>query len=149
MAAKLPARTHPWDLLFGPWSVGVGLAVVAGAAGGALWLDPAAVGVDLCWFRRLSGLPCPGCGLTRSVVALAQGELRASLAFHPFGPLVLAWAAAATCSILVRGAPRRRLIAELERAGRGFDRGYRALIAAFVGFGILRLLATALARGVG
>ena len=39
----------------------------------------------LCWFKLTTGLPCAGCGLTRSVVLLMHGGLRASLAMHPFG----------------------------------------------------------------
>ena len=30
---------------------------------------------SVCAFRRLSGLPCPGCGLTRSWVLTAHGRL--------------------------------------------------------------------------
>ena len=39
----------------------------------------------LCWFKLMTGLPCAGCGLTRSVVLLMHGGVRASLAMHPFG----------------------------------------------------------------
>ncbi len=43
----------------------------------------------LCGFRSLTGLPCPGCGITRSVVCAAHGDLPDALRFHPLGPLVL------------------------------------------------------------
>lgn len=36
-------------------------------------------------FRLTTGLPDPGCGMTRSMVALAHGDLAASLYFHPLG----------------------------------------------------------------
>jgi hypothetical protein len=49
-----------------------------------------AAGPPLCPFRLLTGLPCPGCGITRSIVSTAHGDLAAALAFHPLGPLVLA-----------------------------------------------------------
>jgi len=39
----------------------------------------------LCWFRLTTGIPCPGCGLTRAVTLLMHGRLGASLAMHPFG----------------------------------------------------------------
>ena len=42
----------------------------------------------LCMFRYLTGLPCPGCGLTRSCVCFAHGHFGESLAYHPLGPLV-------------------------------------------------------------
>ena len=40
------ARAHPWDLLFGSWSVGVGLTVIAGIGVGVLILDPQA-GIEM------------------------------------------------------------------------------------------------------
>ncbi len=36
-----------------------------------------------CGFRKLTGLYCPGCGGTRSVVALAKGQFLTSLYYHP------------------------------------------------------------------
>lgn len=41
----------------------------------------------LCLFRKLTGLPCPGCGMTRSFCALAKGHWQQALQFHPLGPL--------------------------------------------------------------
>jgi hypothetical protein len=51
-------------------------------------------GFIVCAFRRLTGIPCPGCGLTRAMAALARGQLVLALHFHPFAPLVLAEAGA-------------------------------------------------------
>lgn len=71
-----------------------------GAAGAALffaagWIGlPSGPGYTVCAFRRITGIPCPGCGLTRAMAALARGELLLALHFHPFAPLVLAEAAA-------------------------------------------------------
>ena len=36
-----------------------------------------------CASQHLLGVPCPGCGFTRALVALARGDLGASLGFHP------------------------------------------------------------------
>ncbi|RCS40816.1 DUF2752 domain-containing protein [Bremerella cremea] len=41
-----------------------------------------------CGLQKTFGLDCPGCGLTRSFIALAHGDLTASLAFNPGGILV-------------------------------------------------------------
>lgn len=41
-----------------------------------------------CFLRRTTGLPCPGCGLTRSFVSIAHGDLLAAWQFNPAGPLV-------------------------------------------------------------
>lgn len=42
----------------------------------------------LCAFKALCGMPCPGCGLTRSFVATAHFDLARGFAFHPLGPLL-------------------------------------------------------------
>ena len=42
----------------------------------------------LCLFYHLTGLPCPGCGLTRSFVFLGHGHFYDALHWHPLGPAV-------------------------------------------------------------
>lgn len=51
------------------------------------WL-PALSLPELCGSRALFGIECPGCGLTRSFVALAAGDIRESLRFHRVGWLL-------------------------------------------------------------
>lgn len=41
---------------------------------------------SICPFHNLTGLPCPGCGLTRAFVCCAHGQLLAALGYHPLGP---------------------------------------------------------------
>lgn len=46
-----------------------------------------------CIFRFLTGIPCPGCGLTRAYTALLHLDLSAAFSFHPLFwavPLVFA-----------------------------------------------------------
>ena len=67
-----------------------GLVLAAlGAAGAAIptrfWLGLP----DLCVFHRLTGLPCPTCGLTRSWSALLHGHLAEALQYHLLGPAAL------------------------------------------------------------
>ena len=75
------------------------LALLLGAAlASVAWIE---AGPLLCPFHWATGLPCPGCGLTRSVVALAHGDLAGALFFHPLGPLVAAGLVAAAMSSVV------------------------------------------------
>jgi hypothetical protein len=43
---------------------------------------------SVCFFKSVYGLPCPGCGLTRALLALAGGEIASALRLHPLAPLV-------------------------------------------------------------
>jgi hypothetical protein len=44
---------------------------------------------SICPFKLLTGMPCPGCGITKSIVFLYKGEWDKSLSYHLFGPLVV------------------------------------------------------------
>jgi hypothetical protein len=42
-----------------------------------------------CPLFHFTGIPCPGCGLTRATLFLLQGKVQDSLHFHAFAPIVL------------------------------------------------------------
>jgi hypothetical protein len=44
----------------------------------------------ICTFKRLAGIDCPGCGLTRSFISLAHGDIRSAWSHNPAGPLFFA-----------------------------------------------------------
>lgn len=41
----------------------------------------------ICPMLNWTGIPCPSCGLSRSFMALARGDMHQALSFHAFGPL--------------------------------------------------------------
>lgn len=47
-----------------------------------------AIGVP-CLIKWLIGIPCPMCGMTRSLTALLQGDLERSMSFHGLGVVLL------------------------------------------------------------
>lgn len=47
---------------------------------------------SVCLFRNLTGVGCPGCGLTRSVCRLSELRFKQSIRFHAFGPVFYAGA---------------------------------------------------------
>ena len=43
-----------------------------------------------CIWQHLTGLPCPFCGLIRSLLEISHGRLASAVSYHLFGPLVYA-----------------------------------------------------------
>ncbi len=82
------------------------VAVVAVAAwtawsGASIGAGPDQVRLIPCPVLAVTGVDCPGCGMTRACVALAQGEIASAWSFHPFAFLLVPLA------LLVAFAPRR------------------------------------------
>lgn len=46
---------------------------------------------SLCPLKMISGFPCPGCGITKSLVYFYEGDLQKSLYYHILGPFVIAF----------------------------------------------------------
>lgn len=120
----------------------VGAALCAGALVTAVLMPTAAAaeGPVLCPFRLVTGLPCPGCGLTRSWVALAHGQVGEAFAYNWFGPVSFVAAALftlVTVAALVRRRPPR-LPARLMRPVLLY-----AVAGAWIGYGVVRLVLTA------
>ena len=63
--------------------------VIFGA--GALHLGLSLAGLPgwSCPFLAATGIPCPGCGLTRATMALVRGDFAQSFQIHAFAPIFL------------------------------------------------------------
>ena len=102
-------------------------------------LHPAhGTGLPLCWLRATTGIPCPGCGLTRSASCAARGMLDASLAYHPFGVALVAGAALLAASSLLPRRWRRRAAIAVMRRARAAGIVYAVAIGAFLAWGAAR-----------
>jgi hypothetical protein len=44
----------------------------------------------ICLFKRVTGIPCPSCGSTRSIVSILNGDLSGGLFWNPFGIIIMA-----------------------------------------------------------
>jgi hypothetical protein len=51
------------------------------------WLQ----GLPLCYFKWVSTLDCPGCGLTRAFSFLFKGNLRDAIGMNAMGPVLALW----------------------------------------------------------
>jgi len=58
----------------------------------ALWSPTDLPGFVFCPFRALTGLPCPGCGMTRAFCAIGHGDFASAIGFNPLAPFVFAGA---------------------------------------------------------
>lgn len=93
----------------------------------------------VCGFKNLTGLPCPGCGLTHSFCALGKGDLFTAVAFNALGPLLflalaLIWARSA---LVLGGKPRA--VDAIDRLTWQFEL-VRNFVIAFGIFGLARIL---------
>ncbi len=58
--------------------VGVGLCVYV------FFHDPKDMKVTVCMFKRMTGLDCPGCGMTRAAYALEHGRILEAIRYNLF-----------------------------------------------------------------
>lgn len=61
------------------------LGILLRATQDGVWLLGRPVG-GACLFRRMTGVPCPTCGMTRSIVLTLNGHLGAALRLNLAGP---------------------------------------------------------------
>ncbi|MBM4017868.1 MAG: DUF2752 domain-containing protein [Planctomycetes bacterium] len=47
-------------------------------------------GTSICMLKRMTGLPCPTCGLTRSFCDISRGRWGEAVGHHPLGPALYA-----------------------------------------------------------
>lgn len=124
------------------------IALAIGAAGALLvsflWVPERGPDFPLCQFRSWTGLPCPGCGLTRGACAISHGEFRAawdrnpfSFLFYAFTILILLW------PFLRRAAPN---VHDRVVGSRWFVRAPVILVLAMWAWGMWRIAAELLKR---
>ena len=46
---------------------------------------------NICTFKGVTGLPCPGCGLFRSMISVMHGDVVSSFAYHRLGLLTIVY----------------------------------------------------------
>ena len=71
------------------------------------------MGLWSCPLRQLTGIPCPTCYLTRSVLATLHGDLAQALEWHAFGPVLVGLALALGLWTLLGGRLASRQLLQL------------------------------------
>lgn len=94
-------------------------------------------GEPTCLLRILTGLPCPGCGMTRAWVHVAHGDVLTAFQYNLFGPLGMAVAAGIVLYVavaLVRRRPPERMLDLLD------PKVAAVLVAAWIGYSAVRMI---------
>ena len=103
------------------------LAVCCGSVIGlAVWLTPETAGVGThrqlglpkCSFLAQTGYPCPTCGMTTSVSAMAHGQFALALASHPFGVVLFSGLVVLAAAAVVEVLTGQSVLSRLGRPGR-------------------------------
>jgi hypothetical protein len=69
-------------------SLWIQLVAVSGVIACAYVLPAEGLAGGACWWQKYFGFDCPGCGLTRSFVAMAHGQFDEAVACNAAGPLL-------------------------------------------------------------
>lgn len=93
MSATVASGTQRLSAMAAPIACGCCLAAGAGYVAA---VDPSEGGLLPCPFRAMTGLWCPGCGLTRATHHLFRGDIVQALRYHLFvlvvlGTIALLW----------------------------------------------------------
>ncbi|MBL9117122.1 MAG: DUF2752 domain-containing protein [Verrucomicrobiaceae bacterium] len=109
------------------------------AVGGIL-MGAQLLGITLyvCPYRTATGIPCPGCGLTRGTISLFRGDWTAAWSYHPFSWLVLPGLAVIVISIVLTPPQRARFIGLVEKIERLTGICWLVLVG-LMAFGIWRM----------
>jgi hypothetical protein len=102
------ARSRPRIAAF----VGLTVVLILGIA----W-EPADTGIPMCAVRLSTGVPCPGCGMTRGLAALLKGRAMESLEYHAFAPVVAVAAIAAWSALGIGLLAGRNLLPNVNARG--------------------------------
>jgi len=70
--------------------------LLTACAAGYIWLVltyhrafSLALGPGVCLFKRVTGVPCPSCGTTRSVLSILKGDILEGILWNPFGIIII------------------------------------------------------------
>jgi hypothetical protein len=87
--------------------------VILATAGLFLFLFAAGIPFWPCPFLHVTGIPCPGCGLTRAIYFLLKGDVRTSLTYHAFAPIFLLGLTIVASALVLPERPRQRWLDKL------------------------------------
>lgn len=134
--AAQPIAPRAWtvDALFNPAARYLALFAMSVS----FFFPVSGLGVDLCLLHAATGLPCPGCGMSRALAAISQGDFSAAMGLNPFA--FFAWPTFLVLAMLtlMPARVRRHVEARVRRSPRA-GKVYELVFWSFLGFGLIRL----------
>jgi Protein of unknown function (DUF2752) len=106
----------------------------------ALISPPNGLGIPVCLMYSATGIPCLGCGLTRSLSCALRGMFAESWHYHPMGAAILALFLFTAIQSVLPKVYRARLELFLQANGTTFHLLYLAFVTMFVAYGVGRAL---------
>lgn len=97
-------------------------------------------GIQLCWLHSATGIPCIGCGLTRSLSCALRGMFAESWHYHPMGAAILALFLFTAIQSVLPKKRRAWLGWFLQTNGATSHFVYLAFVTMFVAYGVGRAL---------
>lgn len=98
------------------------------------------LGIDLCPSRLFFHIPCPGCGITRSISCTIRGRFAEAVTYNLFGPIVIAVCLLLLASALLPGTWTAAICRRLAWTEATTTRLIWGLGLAFITFGVIRAL---------
>lgn len=137
--SRLIDQTITWRIVTQPLLTPVFRWLALGVLAATALVTPGRLAFDVCILHRTTGLPCPGCGVTRGLMHLAHGEWQEALGANPWSLLVWPLLGLMAATLLVPAPAMARFDAWAARHEPWPSRVVRVLLLAFFGFGLLRL----------
>lgn len=106
----------------------------------AIFHPPQGLILPLCWMKLCTGVPCPGCGLLRSLSCTVRGSLADAVTYHPFGAVLMLLFAVAMGVSVMPGEVRQRIGDLMSSHGRLLGGAYVLFVSSFLAYGTVRAL---------
>ena len=98
------------------------------------------IGIELCLYKRLLGIPCPGCGLSRSIINISHAQFAQAFLNHPFGFVIYPVILFLTIFILIPQKIKMLIIDFVRNKNKMISIVYLLTVYLFVAFGMGRAI---------